>query len=422
MKRTLDVYLHEKLTGHLFQDAHGELGFAYAEPWLHSQAAQPLSHSLPLRAEPFSRRECRGFFAGILPEEGKRLLIAKNLGISGRNDFAMLEQIGGECAGAVTFITAGQVLPNRKEDHYRRLSEGELAAILRELPRRPLLAGEDGIRLSLAGAQDKIAVQVSNGVISIPLDGAPSTHILKPAIEHFEGLVYNEALCMKLARAVGLKVAEVEIGRAEDIDYLLVKRYDRYESAETPGEPAKLQREHQEDFCQALNVPPENKYQNEDGPSLKQCFELLRSVSSLAVRDLQGLLDAVIFNYLIGNHDAHGKNFSLLYSSENRPGRTTRLAPLYDLLSTVYYPQLSPKMAMKMGGEYRSDRLRPSHFETFAEEAGLSKALVRKRVVELAGLLKAALAEVPREHPVTEGVARIIESRCLGAVGMFGKS
>lgn len=419
MTRTLDVYLHHHLAGHLIQDEHGQLGFEYAESWLGSEAI-PLSHSLPLKRERFTRNECRGFFAGILPEESKRVMIAKNLGISGKNDFAMLEQIGGECAGAITFIPAGESLPKR-EDHYRHLNSAELAKILRDLPRRPLMAGEEGIRLSLAGAQDKIAVHVSDGLISIPLGGAPSTHILKPAIEHFEGLVFNEAFCMKLAGAIGLNVAKAEIGNVEDIDYLLVERYDRKLAPLSPGGPSKLQREHQEDFCQALNIVPENKYQNEGGPALKQCFELLREVSTSPVRDLQGMLDAVIFNYLIGNHDAHGKNFSLLYTGETALGRATHLAPLYDLLSTVYYPELAKKMAMKIGGEYASDNVQPQHFEKLAEEAGLSKALVKQRVPQLAEALLAALDGVKNDHAVTLAVAELIKSRCARTMMKFKK-
>jgi serine/threonine-protein kinase HipA len=147
-----------------------------------AQGATALSQSLPLRKEPFWRKECRGFFGGILPEESKREIIAKNLGISAPNDYAMLERIGGECAGAVTFIPEGQTLPARN-DTYRKLSNEELARILGELPKRPLLAGEEGIRLSLAGAQDKIAVRIEGGEICLPLGGAPSTHILKPAVE-----------------------------------------------------------------------------------------------------------------------------------------------------------------------------------------------------------------------------------------------
>src|SRR5437868_6870512 len=183
--------------------------FDYDKGWLDRAGAAPLSQSLPLRAKRFRNKECRGFFAGILPEESKREIIARNLGISARNDYAMLERIGGECAGAVTFVPEGQDFPERKYG-YRNLSGGELAAILKELPRRPMLAGEEGIRLSLAGAQDKIAVRIEHGEVCLPLGGAISTHILKPAVERFEGVVFNEALCMKLAAAAGLAAASVE--------------------------------------------------------------------------------------------------------------------------------------------------------------------------------------------------------------------
>lgn len=151
MERVLDVYLHEHLVGQLTQDQHGNMRFAYIDNWISDSTAGPLSHSLPLRSERFTSNECRGFFGGILPEQTQREIIAKNLGISARNDFALLREIGGECAGAVTFIPAGESLP--KDDHdYRELTEEGLADTLRRLPGRPLLAGEEGIRLSLAGA------------------------------------------------------------------------------------------------------------------------------------------------------------------------------------------------------------------------------------------------------------------------------
>ena len=226
MARTLDVYLHNELVGHLVQDDGGQMVFDYAESWLQKPGATPLSQSLPLRNMRFKRNECRGFFAGILPEESKREIIARNLGISARNDYAMLEQIGGECAGAVTFIPAGENLSERKYG-YRPVSSQELAAILKELPKRPLLAGEDGIRLSLAGAQDKVAVRIEGKDISLPLGGAPSTHILKPAVERFAGVVFNEAFCMRLAAVAGLPAAKVESRIVVDIEYLLVERYDR---------------------------------------------------------------------------------------------------------------------------------------------------------------------------------------------------
>lgn len=417
MPKILDVYLHNSYVGKLIQNEHGDMVFSYAENWLKSSHAVPLSHSLPLQKEEFDRIQCRGFFGEILPEERKRQIIARNLGISAKNDFAMLEQIGGECAGAVTFIPSGEPLP--EHNHYYKLcSENELAGILRELPRRPLMAGEDGIRLSLAGAQDKLAVHVSGNQISVPLGGAPSTHILKPAIANFEGVVFNEATCMKLAAAIGLPTAPVEIRKAEDIDYLLIKRYDR-KIAEVPTTLVDIHRLHQEDFCQALGIISEHKYQREGGVSLKDGFDLIREVSNAPVVDLQRLLDAVIFNFLVGNYDAHGKNFSFLYDYDPIHGLQSSLAPLYDIVCTSYYPELSKKMAMKIGGEYKSENIYPRHFEKMAEECGLAKSLVRKLIPELADSIITGLTNIEIEHPISKDVQSLIKERCIKTIKIF---
>jgi serine/threonine-protein kinase HipA len=419
MARMLDVYLHNDLAGQLVQDDGGQMRFAYAESWLNRPGATPLSQSLPLRKERFSRNECRGFFSGILPEQANRELIARNLGISARNDYAMLEQIGGECAGAVTFIPAGEKLPEQQYG-YRPLSPDELAAILRELPKRPLLAGDKGIRLSLAGAQDKLAVRIEGGEVSLPLGGAPSTHILKPAVERFGGVVFNEHLCMRLAAASGLPTAAVETRSVDGMDYLLVERYDRTHRP-VAGGAIVLDRLHQEDFCQAQGIVPEMKYQKEHGPSLKQCFSLLRDVSSAPVVDLSRFLDAVIFNYLVGNNDAHGKNFSLLYHGVGTANLEITLAPLYDIVSTVYYPELSKDMAMKIGGEYLSEKVVPKDFEQLAGEAGLGKPLVKQRVPELTETVLASLGKIEIANPVAEGVAAVIRSRCENTRDSFRK-
>jgi serine/threonine-protein kinase HipA len=417
MAKALDVYLHNHLVGNLIQDDGGQMAFRYAESWLGTSGAMPLSQSLPLRKERFARKECRGFFAGILPEETKREIIARNLGISARNDFAMLEQIGGECAGAVSLIPAGEALP---ESHYsyRTLSSEELAAILKELPKRPLLAGEEGIRLSLAGAQDKIAVRIEGDEISLPLGGAPSTHILKPTVERFEGVVSNEALCMNLAAAVGLPTATVQSRTVDGMAYLLVERYDRVHRSGSGG-VAVLERLHQEDFCQAQGIVSEMKYQKEGGPSLKQCFALLREVSSTPVIDLVRLLDAVIYNYLVGKMDAHGKNFSLLYHGIGTGNMEVSFAPLYDIVSTIYYPELSRPMAMKIGGEYSSEKVMPKNFELLAEEAGLAKPMVKRRVPELAETIVATLPGLETADPVAEAVSALIRQRCERAMNSF---
>lgn len=409
MARVLDVYFHRNKVGQLTQDDGGQMGFCYAPEWLDSSGAVALSQSLPLGGEAFSQKECQGFFGGILPEESKRELVARNLGISPGNDFAMISDIGGECAGAVTFMPAGAPLPTRSSG-YRKLDDATLADILRALPRRPLLAGEDGIRMSLAGAQDKLAVRLKNGALSLPLDNAPSTHILKPAHPQFAGLVENEAFCLSLAHAAGLLAAGATTHEVDGLRFLLVERYDRVGTQDAP------KRLHQEDFCQALGIPSQNKYQKEGGPGLKDGFALLRRASTLPVIDLQRLLDAVIFNGLIGNNDAHAKNFSLLYGADG----TVRLAPLYDLVSTAHYPELSPVMAMSIGGEYAPGKLQPRHFEKLAAETGLAPAAVKKRVALVAEQTKAALAGVATDTETTRAIAKATNRRCDFTLVKFG--
>jgi serine/threonine-protein kinase HipA len=400
MAKLLDVYLHEHLVGELKQDNDGQILFTYSDCWLKNPDAVAISCSLPLQRKSFKRKECRAFFSGILPEADQRKLIARNLGISANNDFSMLERIGGECAGAITFMPSGMPLLNVK-NNYHWLSEQDLADALRQLPSRPLLAGSEGIRLSLAGVQDKIAVYVKDTQIAIPLNGAPSTHILKPALDTFDGIIFNEAFCLELGRKMKLFTVQAEIKQVEDIGYLLVERYDRQTST---GEV--IERLHQEDFCQAIGIVSENKYQNEGGPSLKQCFNLLREASSVPVVDIAKLIDIVIFNVLIGNCDAHGKNFSLLYKKNN-----IQLAPFYDLVSTLYYSNLSKKMAMKLGGEYDSGRITMKHFELLAEEVSLSKTAVRKRVMELIESTLTTLVKMEIRNKVEDELLQLIKKR-----------
>jgi serine/threonine-protein kinase HipA len=143
----------------------------------------------------------------------------------------------------------------------------------------------------------------------------------------------------------------------------------------------------------------------------------LREVSTAPVIDLQLLLDAVIFNYLIGNYDAHGKNFSIVYSTHG--GYTARFSPLYDLVSTGYYPNLSKEMAMKIGGEYLTEKIFPQQFENLAEEAGLAKPLVKRRVPELAAVVIDAIGKIDLKHAPAGDVARIIEERSRKALTRF---
>ena len=409
MNRILEVLLLGQSVGQLIQ-ADGRLSFSYSPRWLQSPSAQPLSRSLPLRPESFDDKATRPFFAGLLPEGDKRKLVAMALQVSSQNDYALLNGIGGECAGAVTLLEPGQQptgLPS--EQYVRWLDDGELIAILDELPRRPMLAGKDGLRLSLAGAQDKLPVVFINGHIGLPKQNTPSSHILKPAISAVEGSVYNEGFCMALAMRLKLSVASTSIRRVADRVYLLVERYDRLRQPD-----GSLQRLHQEDFCQALGVAPEYKYQNEGGPDLTQCFDLIRKATRPSAPQVLRLLDYVIFNALIGNHDAHAKNFSLIYTR-----RGTVLAPLYDTLSTAVYANLTDKMAMKIGSKYKFTEVQKQHWEQFAQAAGLSPVQVKKRILTLASLLPSEAVSLRHElttqdlnHDILSEIVGIIERRC----------
>jgi len=408
MTHELEVWLFADRIGTLAL-VEGRLNFWYATEWLTHPNAVALSCSLPLQTEPFDDHKTRPFFAGLLPEGRMRRLIAQQFQVSGQNDFALLDHIGGECAGAVTFLEPGQFLRlPATGGEIEWLSDEEVIAILDELPRRPMLAGKDGLRLSLAGAQDKLPVVVEGDRIGLPLNGTPSSHILKPAILAVEDSVTNEGFCLALAEALQLKPARSRICSIRDCQFLLVERYDRMTDAE-----GRLQRLHQEDFCQALGVVPEMKYQNEGGPDLAQCFELVRRVTRPSAPQVLRLLDYVVFNALIGNHDAHAKNFSLLYA-----GKVPVLAPLYDTLSTAVYPGLIPKMAMKLGSKYKFSEVQARHWNQFAQAAGLSVAQARKRILELAKQLPLTarkLQSVPDSgfagHPLVEKIITLIEQR-----------
>lgn len=416
MRGKLEVFLLNEQVGHLYQDDQGLMTFEYTAEWLQTPHAIPLSLSLPLQPGRFPEKKCKPFFAGVLPDTAKRRLIARNLGVSANNDFSLLEQIGGECAGAVTFVSKD--LNRAGDEDYRALPVSELEQLLIILPQRPLMAGDRGVRLSLAGAQDKIAVYKKGEEFFLPLNNSPSSHIIKPDIAGFKGIVFNEAFCMTLAAQVGLPVAKVELIRTNSIDALAIERYDRVK-AQVHHEPT-LKRIHQEDFCQALGVVSERKYQAEGGPSLKACFDLLRNVSSLPVVDLGILLDAVIFNFLIGNNDAHAKNFSLLHQMPQHGNEThTRLAPLYDLICTRIYPNLSSRMAMKIGRTYECDEVDTRQFEKLADEIDFAKPLVKRRVADIANKIIGQLDKVHIAGAAANDVREFIHSNCSSVLSRF---
>ncbi len=390
MNATLQVWLYQEMVGTLSQDLGGRFEFEYAD-----DASYALSLSLPLSQRHYDHRSCEGFFNGLLPEgDAIRDLIAKKFGISAHNDFSLLRAIGYDCAGAVSFIDESSPAPtlDYHELDGRILSDDELEDIITHLPQKPLSVGDEGIRLSLAGAQHKTALLLLGDKLASPLRDVPTSHIIKPAIDAYEETIENEYICLETARALGMDVPKIEIRHANQTKFFMIERYDRHR------EGGKIARLHQEDFCQTTNKPSARKYQKEGGVSYKDCADILRQTRTPALF-IKDLLDRIIFNFLIGNNDAHGKNFSLLHAQDG----TCQLAPCYDILCTQVYPELTCRMAMKIARHDVRAKLERRHFYAMAQDMGVSEKAFATRWVELAEQVPTVLELAIQSIPNTIG-------------------
>lgn len=361
--RALDVRLRDRHVGRLVElERGGDYSFEYeASVALTAPGAPLLSVSLPCRERPFEPTEARPFFEGLLPEGEIRERIARDLKVSTSNSFELLARLGRDCAGAVVLLPEGE---QPDDEPIEWLAESDLAELIERLPTNPLgVASRNRVRLSLAGLQRKaVLIRGADGTFGRPTATDPSTHIVKPQYDDsdYEDLVYNERFCMAVARAVGLDAARTEIVEIANRPCLLVERFDRHD------EKGGVARVHQEDCCQALGVLPGLKYEAEGGPGLGAIAGLLRSASARGGADVLAFLRAAILNYVLGNGDAHAKNFGLLHGDE------LRLAPLYDVVSTAVYPGIDDSLAMAIGDKLDPDSLDGGDLFELAEDCGLS--------------------------------------------------
>lgn len=408
MSHLLDVYFGQVKAGALSQDEGGAISYVYDSDYLAGQEARAISFSMPLQEAPCPDRVARPFFSGLLPDEAARQRLAGALGISAGNAFGLLEVIGGECAGALSLYPAGQTPPSSDDDCVEALGPARLEEILGKLRERPLLGGEEGVRLSLAGAQDKLAVCVEGGTIGLAKGGRPTTHILKPFIQELDGSVENELFCLRLAARLKLPVPEVQMRHAGAIPFLLVERYDRSKRAN-----GTITRLHQEDFCQALSVPPELKYEDEGGPGTERSLNLIDQATARPAADRLRFIRMLILHYLVGNADAHGKNYALLYR-----GKAPDLAPLYDVVCTAAYPRLAKKLSMAIGGRSVPDTIQLQQWLTLVPATRGAQRLLIKDMKELAerirGEADTLLADLQNfgiTHPIFKAVRAIVETR-----------
>ena len=363
--------------GELHRDADGNWTFRYAGEWLDEGFV--ISLSLPL-AETAYGLEAERFFSNLLPEGLIRQHIARRLGISEDNDWELLAALGGDCAGALAVRRS----PGEEKADYRELPLDELHELAASPhPGLAQIAGGQ-LRLSLAGAQDKLPVRATEtGAYSLPLGAAASTHIIKFAGRDFAHLTANEVLVTDIGGRLDLPVVNARLDARFDPPLCVVERYDRAVDAD-----GTVRRIHQEDVCQALGLPYTRKYEVEGGPDIGAVNALIQAHSPDPIGDTRSLIRWLIFAVLAGNADAHAKNLSLLHD-----GAAPRLAPFYDLLSTCVYPGLSRKLALSVAG--RSDPGQIGH----ADWIRLGELLdVRPTyVIELAAEMTEALPVVVEE-------------------------
>lgn len=374
-KGTLIVKLLGRQVGRLdYSSHHNEMRFSYEPEYLAESSAMPLSRSLPLRQEPFDTETTTVFFENLLPPDQVRRKLGPMLHISRHNIFGFLEALGGDCAGAISLWPEDASQKAESVPRLETLDEDAASMVLKSLRKRPLYVnGVAGYRISGSGAQNKLIARIVDGRIALPLFGMPSTHIIKPPADDYSDSVFNEFFSMSLAARLGLKTAKCGLMRIKGEPYYWTERYDR-ESVD--GE---IHRLHQEDFCQALGISGEMKYENEGGPSFASCMMAMQEMK-FALSDRFAFIDRMIFNFLIGNADAHGKNSSILYRQEG--GRS--LAPVYDVMSTLVYPALSGDSAMSIGGAKRFADVRRENFALMAQEAGMRPNLALSRLDSLA--------------------------------------
>lgn len=386
---SLPVFFETQQVGTLTEAALG-LSFAYTPAWANRKTSFPVSVSLP-----FSRvtdEAATAWFWNLLPEEEQLQLLGRRLHIAATDIYGLLERVGRETAGALS------IGGPEAEGAYRPLPAEDLGLALAALPERPLLADEPEMTMSLAGAQSKMTVTRFDGHDFLPLSGAASTHILKPESKRLYASVENEAFCMLLSRKAGIDTAKVEMCKAGDTRYLRVERYDR-----TRARNRKVRRLHQEDAAQALGLPPTKKYEARGGASWSDIVALADAHARRKARDRLALLDRAIFNTAIHNTDAHAKNFSFFVTRDG-----IELAPAYDLMTSLIYPNVTKNMAMKIGDSNRAAHTMKKHWVRFAEATGYAPASVAARAAARAAAVADAAASVEAEllqNPLASPVA-----------------
>jgi serine/threonine-protein kinase HipA len=425
----LNVFFGRRRAGRLTREANGAVAFDYDNDWLAFERAIPVSLSMPLREERYAGAPVIAVFDNLLPDGADlRRRIAERVGAEGDDAFSLLSAIGRDCIGAMQFLPDGAEPGGGEAAQSAPISGADIARRLKSLASSPLGldADDEEFRISIAGAQEKTALLKWGGEWRTPHGATPTTHILKPQIGTLANgvdmsqSVENEHFCMTLAKALGLPAAETAIADFDGVRTLVVTRFDRLWRDDNAA--ARLP---QEDFCQALGVPPTRKYQSEGGPGARAALDLLRA-SDEPDADRARFFKTQVFFWLIGATDGHAKNFSVFLG----PRGSFKMTPLYDILSAqpaVDAGQIRRnkfKMAMSFGdgGHYPVFNLAARHFLETARAAGLPAAAAVKIFDELREsapkAFQSAAAAMPPDFPapIAESIAAAAHKRAEGLV------
>ncbi len=387
----LRVYLNNRRVGTLSRETSGAIGFSYHDAWLAWKHAIPVSLSMPLRETPYRGQPVVAVFENLLPDsDALRRRVAEKVGARGIDAYSLLSVIGRDCVGALQFIAGdAEEIDSTGQIEGEPVDDAAIEKILKGLSRAPLgLERDDDFRISVAGAQEKTALLWHEGRWLKPHGTTPTTHLIKTRIGQLpNGIdlidsVENEFYCLKLTEAFGLPINSTTIETFGETTALVIERFDRRWAKD-----GRLLRLPQEDFCQALSVPPTLKYQNEGGPGIVDILELLRGSDS-PTEDQDNFFKAQLVFWLIGATDGHAKNFSVFLG----PGGSFHLTPFYDILTAQ--PNLiarqierkQMKLAMSVGNRrhYRFDQVHGRHFVQTGKRAGLSNKRMRAMIEEIA--------------------------------------
>lgn len=415
--KKLFVYIEingiENYVGEIARSGSQDACFTYAPEYLANTDNFPISISLPLQENSFTPKQTQNFFEGLLPEGFTRKCVAQWIHKEEQDYLSILSALGRECLGAIKILNQEENIPNPE---YRKLSSDDVLKLAQEGATESAELVTKA-HLSLTGASGKVGLYYNEQKNQwyLPIGDAPSTHIVKQSHIRLKKIVANEQLCLLTAQNLGIEIPEsfvVQTDSPQEEDVLFAtKRYDRKIKADnkTLNDLIVPYRLHQEDFAQALGISSADKYESNHVGYLKRMFSLLRNYSANPISDQIKLWDICIFNYLVGNTDNHIKNLSLLYSEDLK---SIRLAPAYDIVSTMVYESSTENMALSIGGKYNIYYISRDSFLQEAIDIGLGPKIAMKHFDTLATNFKGALENAKEQlsHQSIAGLEEVAEN------------